>query len=138
MTDNLSQYLEYKLMDHSLGTTTYTKPTTVYIALFLSSSGLEQNCSTNFSECTGGAYARQSATFNACNTSTGATDNAADITFPTATNGNWGTITHLAVCDSSTTNYLNVLWWGALTASKTVASGDTFKINSGDLDLTLS
>jgi len=31
----------------------------------------------------------------------------------------------------------NLLWYGDLTQSKTVDSGDTFKINAGDLVITL-
>jgi len=68
----------------------------------------------------------------------GASENNADITWPEAT-ANWGTVTHLCICDHETnatwgTN-VNVLMWGPLTAPKTVNSGDTFKIPSGDLDV---
>jgi hypothetical protein len=34
-----SNYLELKLLDHALGTTTYTKPTKVYLDLFTADPG---------------------------------------------------------------------------------------------------
>lgn len=83
-------------------------------------------------EVTGGSYARQLAGLSAA--SGGASSNAADITFPTAT-ANWGTVTHIALLDAVTAG--NMLMHSSLDASKTVNDGDTFKINAGDLDLTV-
>lgn len=126
-----SDYLEDKLLDHVLVNTAYTSPTTVYIGLWTADNGLESGTLT--SEVSGGSYARQSVTFSA--SSGGATSNSATVTFPTAT-ANWGTITHVAVMDSPTTG--NVLFHGAVTTSKTIESGDTFQISSGNLDITLA
>jgi hypothetical protein len=67
--------------------------------------------------------------------SNGVATNNADVTFPTAT-GSWGTITHVGVHDASTTG--NLLYHASLTTSKTVGSGDVFKISSGNLSVTLA
>lgn len=125
----ISNYLENELIDHILRNLAYTSPTTVYVALYTS----DPTDADSGTEVTGGSYARQSAAFSA--PSNGATSNSSDITFPTAT-ANWGTITHVGIRDALTTG--NLLFHGALTASKVVNSGDTFKINATDLDVTLA
>ena len=84
-------------------------------------------------EVSGGAYARQAVTLAAA--SGGASENSADITFPQAT-ADWGTITHLALMDALTGG--NMLMHTPLDASKEVNNGDTFKINAGDLDVTVA
>lgn len=56
------------------------------------------------------------------------------ITFPTAS-ASWGTVTHFGVFDASTAG--NLLYWGALTTSKAVGSGDTASFAVGELDVTL-
>jgi len=84
-------------------------------------------------EVSGGSYARELAGLSAA--SGGASSNAADITFTTAT-ANWGTVTHVALYDAITAG--NMLMHSILDASKTVNSGDTFKINAGDLDVTVA
>ena len=104
----------------------------VYVALFTAVTGLEANSGWATTEVIGGSYARQLVGLSAA--SGGASSNAADITFPTAT-ANWGTVTHVALMDALTVG--NVLMWSALDTSKTVNSGDTFKINAGDLDVTV-
>lgn len=126
-----SDYLENKLLDHSLGTTSWTMPTTVYIGLWTADDGLESGTVT--SEVSGGSYARQTMTFDAA--AGGSADSAATVTFPTAT-ANWGTITHVALMDASTGG--NVLFHGSVTTSKTIESGDTFQISAGNLTISLA
>ena len=86
-------------------------------------------------EVTGGAYARQLVGLSAASGAGGSTSNAADITFPTAT-ADWGTVTHVAIMDAATAG--NMIMHSPLDASKTIAAGDTFKINAGDLDVTMA
>lgn len=130
--------LDFFLKNNSLTT---TAPATVYVALFNSdpstgatSENLEAGTLTD--ECGGGAYARQSATFGTI--TDGSVSTNADITFPAATDANWGTITHLAITDNSSSGAGNVLFYGALTTSKNIESGDTFQITSGSLTVTLA
>ena len=127
----MSTYLEDALINATLRNTSYTTPTTVYAALFTADGGLEGGTLTN--EIATGSYTRISITFGA--PSDGATDNTVSVTFTAAT-ANWGTITHMAICDASTSG--NVLYHAALTVAKTVQTGDTFKFDAGDLDVTLA
>ena len=124
-----SDFLENKIIDHMLRNQAYTPPSTVYVALFTTAT----TDAGGGTEVSGGAYARQSITLTAA--SGGASENSADITFPQAT-ADWGTITHVALMDALTGG--NMLMHTALDASKTVNNGDTFKINAGDLDVTVA
>lgn len=124
-----SNYLENALINGTLRATTYTAPTTVYVGLFTS----DPTDAGSGTEVSGNAYARQSATFAA--PSNGAAITNADIQFPQAT-GNWGTVTHFAIFDALTTG--NMMYHGALTTSKTIETGDVFKIATGSLTVTLA
>ena len=126
MAGNLSDYLENKLLDHFLGTTTYTKPTTVYVALYT----VVPTDAGGGTQVTGGSYARQTAAFAAA--SGGTTSNTANIDFagmPAATT------VAIGVFDAITAG--NLLLWGTLTANKTTDAGDTLRIATGDLDISI-
>ena len=60
---------------------------------------------------------------------------SADINFPQAT-GSWGTVTHIGIWDASSSG--NMLYYTALDASKTIATGDILKIAAGSLTVTLA
>lgn len=122
---SISNYLELKILDKTFRNTDYTV-SGVYISLHTADPG-----ETGASEATGGSYARQGATTFAVAAS-GATENSGAINF---TGMPAATITHVGCWDASTSG--NFLWGGALTASKTTNSGDTFTINAGDLDVAL-
>jgi hypothetical protein len=124
-----SNYLENALINGTLRATTYTAPATVYVGLFTS----DPTDAGSGTEVSGNSYARQSATFAA--PSNGAASTNADIQFPQAT-GNWGTVTHFAIFDALTTG--NMMYHGALTASKNIETGDVFKIATGSLTVTLA
>ena len=127
----LSNFLENELMDHILRNLAYTSPTTVYVALFTD----DPTDADSGTEVSGGSYAREAVgATSGWAGSGGATDNAADVDFGTAT-ANWGTVTHTAVMDAATAG--NMLFHGALTASKTVNNGDSFKFAIGALDVSL-
>jgi hypothetical protein len=133
-----SNYLENKVLDHVLTATSYTAPGTRYLALFTNTSGnaatnLEAGTLTDEVSTSGTAYSRQTVTFAAASSGTSATN--ATVTFSAAT-ANWGTITHVAVMDASTSG--NVLFWGAVTTSKTIETGDTFQVTSGNLTVSLA
>jgi hypothetical protein len=124
-----SDYLENKLLDHSLATAAYTAPAAVYVGLH-TGSPLDNNSGAN--EVSGGSYVRKGATFGAASAGSASTD--ATVTFDAAT-GNWGTITHIAVYDASSSG--NLLYHGAVTTSKVIEIGDTFQISSGNLTISL-
>lgn len=133
MAGNLSDYLEDALLDHFLGTSAYTAPSTVYVAL-LTTAATDSDNGASLVEPTiaSGSYARQSAAFNS--SANGATANTSNIDFndmPACT------VVGVAVVDSSTYGAGNVLVHGTLSASKTVDAGDILRIAAGDLDISI-
>jgi hypothetical protein len=135
-----SNYLENKVLDHVLTATGYTAPSTRYLALFTNSStnaaaNLEAGTLTDEVSTSGSAYGRKTVTFAAA--SSGASATNATVTFDAAT-ASWGTITHVAVMDGGTAGAGNVLFWGAVTTSKTIDTGDTFQVTSGNLTVSLA
>jgi hypothetical protein len=140
-----SNYLENKLLDHTLryGTAPYTGATTLYLALFKSTvdatttaNNLEAGTtSTDEVSTSGTGYARQEVTFGAASSGSSATNDV--VTFDPA-ESSWGTITHIAVMDGGTRGSGNVLFYGAVTTSKTIDTGDTFQVSSGNLTITLA
>lgn len=131
-----SNYLENKLLDHVLTSTPYAQPGARYLALFNNTSG---NAATNLEagiltdEVSGGSYARVAVTFGAAVNGT-ATNNT-QITFPVAT-ADWGTITHVAVMDALTGG--NVLLWAPVVVQKSIQTGDTFLVFTGNLSISLN
>jgi hypothetical protein len=121
-----SDYLENKILDHTLRNTAYTSPTTVYVGLFT----VAPTDAGGGTEVSGGAYARQSVAFDAA--SGGATANSALITFPTATAA-WGTVVAFGIFDQLTGG--NLLYWGTIT-SQAVADTNTATIAAGAIDIT--
>ena len=128
-----SDYLENKLLDHTLATTAYTAPSTAYLGLFTGSASANLETGTLTNEVTGGSYARETISFDAA--SGGTATNDATVTFTTAT-ADWGTITHVAIMDAASSG--NVLFYGAVTTSKEILNGDTFQVSSGNLSITLA
>lgn len=125
----MSNYLENALINVTLRATAYTAPTTVYLALYTT----DPTDADTGTECTGTSYARQSITFGA--PSNGVSTNSAAIEFPQA-GGAWGTITHIGIRDALTTG--NLLYHTPLDASKTIATGDVFRVAAGSLSVTLA
>lgn len=105
-----------------------TRPTAWYIALYT----VAPTDSTAGTEVTGGSYARQAVTM----TVTGDTaSNTASVEWPEAT-ASWGTVVAAAIMDASTGG--NIIAYGALTANKTISSGDVFRFPAGAFDVTLN
>lgn len=126
MADNKSDYLERKLLDHALGTTTFTKPTNVYISLHTA----DPTEAGTGAEVTGGSYARKIMTFTAAATVSSLTSasNSSDIVW---TNLPSTTLTHVAIWDATSAG--NMLYYAALLAPKVIASGDGYTISTGQL-----
>jgi hypothetical protein len=126
---SFSNFLETEILDHVFGGNAYTAPGTLYLALFTSNPA-EDGSGTEVST-SGTAYARQSVAFTVSgNTAT----SSSAVDFPTAT-ANFGTVTHVGVYDASTAG--NLMAYAALTSSKTIETGDVFRVPAGDLDITL-
>ena len=125
----MSNYLENALINVTLRATSYTAPTTVYLALYTT----DPTDADTGTEVTGGSYVRQAITFSA--PSNGATSNSSAIEFPQCT-ADWGIITHVGIRDAVTSG--NLLYHTPLDASKTISNGDIFKITSSNLSVTLA
>jgi len=125
----MSNYLENALINATLRNTSYTSPATVYVGLY-TSDPTDANTGT---EVSGGSYARTSVTFGA--PSNGTSLNDAAVEFPQAT-GSWGTVAYIGILDASTSG--NLLYHTALDVSKTIDTGDIFKIAIGSLSVNLS
>jgi hypothetical protein len=133
---NATDYLEGQIVAHLFRTASFTKPTTLAVALFTSA----PTDSTAGTEVSGGGYARQTlnpldANWAAPSAGNGVTSNSSVINFGTAS-ASWGTVTHFAIYDATSGG--NMLVWGALSASKTVNSGDGFTIPANQLTITVA
>jgi len=106
---------------------TATRPTEWHLGLFTAAPG-EAGGGTEIS---GNAYAREAFTPSV---SGNLMTNSGNIEFDAAT-GSWGTVTHVAVFDASSSG--NMIAYATLDASKVIGSGDIFRMPTGDLDLTL-
>ena len=104
-----------------------TRPTAWHIALY---TGAPDDTGGG-TEVSGGGYGRQAVTFTVSGNT--ASNNAA-IEWDTATSG-YGTVTHVGVFDAASGG--NLIAYAALTTSKTIDTGDVFRLPSGDLDITL-
>jgi hypothetical protein len=125
----MSNYLENALINGTLRATTYTAPTTVYVALYTS----DPTDADTGTEVSGTNYARQSVTFGS--PSNGASTNSAAVEFPQA-GSSWGTVAYIGIRDASTAG--NLLFHSPLDASKTIATGDVFRIATGSLSVTFA
>jgi hypothetical protein len=131
----LSDYLENGLLNVFRGTAFPLAATgSVYVALHTA----DPTDAGTGTEVSGTAYARQgitkaSGSWAAPTGNPAAITNAAAVTFPAAGAGGWGTVTHVAIWDASTAG--NLLFSGALTASKAVAQDDVVQFAIGQLAL---
>jgi len=129
-TAQASDYLENAIIDQWFRTRTVAKPAALYLALFTAA----PSDAGGGTEVTGGSYARvnlapldanwaatQGGGVGNSSGTGGGTSNLAAITFPAPT-ANWGTVTHFGIFDALTGG--NLLIWDALTASRTILSGD--------------
>lgn len=127
----LDQTHANKLIDASLGTTTLTATTTPIRVRLMTANGSATANGTELA--TSGGYTSgtgaPSVTFAAASAGSAASNAAVTVTnMPAAT------IVGIELWDSAGTPVRK--WWGALSASKTTNSGDTFTIASGSLTVT--
>jgi hypothetical protein len=125
MAGSLTNYAENKVLDHVLGTTAYTKPTT-HVALYT----VAPTDSSAGTEVSGGSYARLPGSFTA--SSGGASSNDGNLDFsgmPACT------VVAVGILDDASGG--NLLVYGVLTANKVLDAGDTLRIATGDLDVSI-
>ena len=127
----LSDYAEKLLLDWMMTSGSATRPTAWYVALYTAA----PSDSGGGTEVSTGGYARQSVALSAASSPGGTTSNSGEVSF-TASGADYGTVTHMGIFDAASSG--NLLWHGALTASKTVADGDTLTFAVGNIDLTMA
>jgi len=155
MAGNLSNEAENKILEHSTGKTAWSKPT-VYLALFTSA----PTDSTTGTEVSGGGYNRvivsdgTNSVFGAAgsgqitnngtyNNSTGSnttlTSSGTGVISFAPASASWGVVTSVALVSSASAALTtsDIIWYGTLTSSKTVDSGDTFQFAASSLTLSL-
>ena len=123
----MSDYLELKFLDHFTGTASTSAPSAVYLGLSTASLA-DDNSGT---ELTGNNYSRKAITF--ASASSGSIASNAAVEFDAAT-GSWGSISHFGIYDAASSG--NLLFHGAFSAAKTIATGDVLKVASGSLTIT--
>ena len=127
----MSDYLEVALLNATLNGTAFTAVNNPYISLHTA----DPTDAGTGAEVSGCSYARTAASFATASGTSGLVATDADVTFPTAT-ASWGTVGWIALWDSASGG--NMLYHTALDASKTIDSGDIFKITSGNLTVELA
>lgn len=141
----MSDYLENKLVDQIFRAQAFAFPATLYVGLLTAA----PSDSGGGTEVTGGSYARASVTASLANFAGtqgagttvassgtgGQTSNNATISFATPT-ASWGTVTHFGIYDAASAG--NLLFWGALTISKTINQGDTVTFPAASLSVTFA
>lgn len=117
-------YLDNNFINVALRNTAFTPPTPIYVALFTTA----PTAAGGGVEVTGGSYARQTVVFAA--PTNGQTSNNADVLFPVAT-ANWGIVKAFALMDAASGG--NMLYFGNLSAERTVLTSDQVKFAAGQL-----
>ena len=130
---SFSDYTENLVLNWLFTTNSATRPTAWYVGLFTAA----PSDAGGGTEVSGNGYSRKATgTMSVSGTSPTNCTNSAAIEFDAASGGNWGTITHIAIFDASTSG--NMLGWASLTTSRTINDGDILRIPAGDLDITLT
>lgn len=142
----MSDYLEGELVKHLFRTNTFTKPSTIAIALctttpvdgdtgvFTTGTGVEVATGSNY-----GRVANNAADGNWTDVSAGdgQTDNASAITFLSAT-GSWGSVNSCAIVDNTTHNAGNMWFYSTVDTTKAIDSGDTAEFAAGAITVTFA
>lgn len=119
----MSDYLENALLNHVLRNVAHTSPASVWLACHVADP-TDDEAVARANEVFLNAYVRQQLTFAAA--SGGVCSISADVTFPAASGGNWGTLTHLSIWDAQQD-----------VASHTGTVDETFNIQAGVNDALL-
>ena len=136
-----TNYLERRILHYIFknNSLSFSSPgDSIYVGLATAVSAAETGSVTeaNFTN-----YARQQVaasgwtTVGSDSTDTQTATNAANIEFPASGGGGDDAITHAFIADASSSG--NILFVGTIT-NRTISTGDIFRINAGNLTITLS
>ena len=141
MANEATNYLERRILDFIFknNALSFSSPgNSIYVGLATAVSAAETGSLTeaNFTN-----YARQQVaasgwtTIGSDSTDTQTATNAANIEFPASGGGGDDAITPAFIADASSSG--NILFVGTIT-NRTISTGDIFRINAGNLTITLS
>lgn len=132
---SLTNFAETELLDHVYNAA-YSAAANIYLCL-CTADPTDAATGASMSEvANSNGYQRTAITFGAAASRVIAQN--ADVDFPAASGGGWGTVTHWAICDNQTHGSGNVLAHGAFGTSKTINEGNTPTVASGEIDVTIS
>lgn len=133
------------MLDKMFRNQTYAQPATYIALLDTTGADADTTLTTAGKEVAGTAYARVlvnkvgGASPAWTTVSAGASDNGADVTFPTVGAGGWSAVVGMAIVDGGTLDAGNVLAYdNDQVVDQTPAAGDTVKFVTGALDASLS
>ena len=132
---SLTNYAEVELLDHVFNAA-YSAASTLYLCLCTAdptdaATGASMNEVANAN-----AYQRTAMAFGAA--ASRAIAQNADASFPQASGGGWGTVSHWAIADAQTYASGNVLAFGGFGTSKTINDGNTASVASGEINVSIS
>lgn len=134
----MTEYLEdrlgrFLLMANDQGANPdFESPTTLYVGLFSGDPGESGSSAT---EQVGENYSRQIITFEETGTN-GQFQNDSSVAWDPALGDGWGTIGGIGIFDASTAG--NILFHGALVASKVIGAGDVFTLPAQNVSITFN
>lgn len=117
-----------KIIDHVNSVSTFTAPTAPLKARLMTANGSAGAAGT---EVAGGSYAPQTVVFGSAASGAAASNAAVTFTGMPAV-----TVVGVEIWDTSGTPQR--LWWGPLSATKTLNAGDTFQFDTGSLGVSLT
>jgi hypothetical protein len=131
MADNLTDGAEARALNFLTGNAGATAPTLPLSMRLMTANGSDSAAGTEVTNAGGSTYAAQTVTLAAASGTT-QTTNSADVVF---NNMPAATVVGIEIWDAAGTPFR--WWYGAATASKTVALGDTIRVLAGQLVLTM-
>lgn len=132
MAQGKSNTQEDRVLNWLKGTTFAAAPTTLYLGLYTTA----PDDTGGGVEVSGNAYARQAITFGAITNVANGPDTMssnADILFPAASPGAWGTIVAVGLFDASSAG--NMIMWATIT-NVTINATEQLKFASGNVTAT--
>lgn len=126
MANNVVQAEAGRMLDASLGTSSYTAVTGPMKLRLMSTTGTNTSAGT---EVTGGSYTSQTITFAAASAGSAASNLTCTFTAMPAT-----TVNGVEIWDSAPRRN----WTGALTTPKTTGAGDTLSLPSGSVTASIA
>lgn len=131
MAGNLTTFTANKLLGHSTGYAPWTAPTNTFLGLFV----VAPTDAGGGTEVSAGNYARIQIGWGAPDNEF--QSNVTSIRFPATgtASADYGSVVALGVFDSLTAG--NLIWYGNLSATVTIKTGDSYTITPGGITLSL-